>query len=104
MFSALAFTVLMLYHIYPPELKSTNLDTEWFYRRLLPRVLNRLGGWIDRADQAIRKESLVIIGDVIAMIERNHGPESAMSRTILAGSMALVVITVLLLFLVVVII
>jgi len=104
MFSALAFTFLMLYHIYPPELKSTNLDTEWFYRRLLPRVLNRLRGWIDRADQAIRKESLVIIGDVIAMIERNHGPESAMSRTILAGSMALVVITVLLLFLVVVII
>lgn len=104
MFSALAFTVLMLYRIYPPELNSTNLDSEWIYRRLLPRIMNRLGGWIHRADQAIRKECLVIIGDVIDMIERNHGPESAMSRTILAGSMALVVITVLLLFLVVVII
>lgn len=104
MFSALAFTVLMLYRIYPPELNSTNLDSEWIYRRLLPRMMNRLGGWIHRADQAIRKECLVIIGDVIAMIERNHGPESAMSRTILAGSMALIVITVLLLFLVVVII
>ena len=104
MFSALAFTFLMLYRIYPPELKSTNLDTDWVYRRLLPRMMNRLGGWIDRADQAIRKESLVIISDVIDMIERNHGPESALSRTILAGSMALAVVTVLLLFLIVVII
>lgn len=104
MFSALAFTVLMLYKIYPPELKSTNLDSEWIYRRLLPRMMNRLGSWIYRADQAIRKESLVIINDVINMIERNHGPESALSRTVLAGSMALVVITVLLLFLIVVII
>lgn len=104
MFSALAFTVLMLYKIYPPELKSTNLDSEWIYRRLIPRIFARLGGWIHRADQAIRKEALIIISDVIAMIERNHGPESVLSRPILAGSMALVVISVLLLFLIVVIV
>jgi multicomponent Na+:H+ antiporter subunit D len=34
MFSALAFSVLMWYGIYPPELRSVNLDTDWFYRRL----------------------------------------------------------------------
>lgn len=33
-FSALAFAVLMRTGIYPPELKSTNLDTDWFYRKL----------------------------------------------------------------------
>lgn len=32
--SALAFTVLMRTGIYPPELPSTNLDTDWLYRRL----------------------------------------------------------------------
>jgi multicomponent Na+:H+ antiporter subunit D len=32
--SALAFTVLMRSGIYPPELASTNLDVDWFYRRL----------------------------------------------------------------------
>ncbi len=32
-FSALAFVVLMLLKIYPPELKSTNLDVDWFYRK-----------------------------------------------------------------------
>ena len=40
MFSALAFTVLMVKGIYPPELRSVNLDTDWIYRRLLPRIVN----------------------------------------------------------------
>ncbi len=32
--SALAFAILKRTGIYPPELRSTNLDTDWFYRRL----------------------------------------------------------------------
>ncbi len=32
-FSALAFTLLMLSGIYPAEMKATNLDTDWFYRK-----------------------------------------------------------------------
>ncbi len=35
-FSALAFIWLQLKGLYPPELKSTNLDSEWFYRKLWP--------------------------------------------------------------------
>lgn len=31
-FSALAFCLLMMYKIYPPELKKINLDADWFYR------------------------------------------------------------------------
>lgn len=34
LFSALAFAVLKRTGIYPPELKATNLDTDWFYRRV----------------------------------------------------------------------
>jgi hypothetical protein len=37
-FSALAFAVLKRTGIYPLELKSTNLDSDWFYRHL-PRVI-----------------------------------------------------------------
>jgi hypothetical protein len=33
-FSAAAFTWLKISGIYPPELHSTNIDAEWFYRRL----------------------------------------------------------------------
>jgi multicomponent Na+:H+ antiporter subunit D len=39
-FSALAFTWLKLKGIYPPELRSVNLDTDWFYRRLAPSVVD----------------------------------------------------------------
>ncbi|MDU9003948.1 Na(+)/H(+) antiporter subunit D [Sedimentitalea todarodis] len=48
-FSALAFTVLMRTGIYPPELKSVNLDFDWTYRRLLPTLL----GWIAKPVRAI---------------------------------------------------
>lgn len=33
-FSAMAFVWLNLKGLYPPELRSTNLDVDWFYRRL----------------------------------------------------------------------
>ncbi|MDX1496095.1 MAG: Na(+)/H(+) antiporter subunit D [Salinisphaeraceae bacterium] len=39
LFSALAFTVLMRTGIYPPELRSTNLDFDWVYRRLGPNIV-----------------------------------------------------------------
>jgi multicomponent Na+:H+ antiporter subunit D len=34
-FSALAFVTLMLTGLYPPELRSVNLDADWIWRRLL---------------------------------------------------------------------
>lgn len=37
-FSALAFVWLNLKNLYPPELRSTNIDVEWTYRRVLPAV------------------------------------------------------------------
>ncbi len=43
LFSALAFAVLKRTGIYPPELKATNLDTDWFYRGL-PKLVWRVVG------------------------------------------------------------
>lgn len=40
-FSALAFVWLNKQGLYPPELKSINLDMEWFYRKLLPVAAQR---------------------------------------------------------------
>ena len=41
-FSALAFVWLNLAGLYPPELRSVNLDADWLYRRLLPRLARRV--------------------------------------------------------------
>ena len=40
-FSALAFAFLMLTKVYPPELRSVNLDFDWSYRRVLPWLWKR---------------------------------------------------------------
>ena len=98
-FSALAFTVLMMYRIYPPELKSTNLDTDWCYRRLIPGFLLWLGRNIGRLDHALRAEAMVVLRDTMAVIERQFGARSALSSTLQAGTMALIVLSVLLVFL-----
>ncbi len=37
-FSILAFTFLMTFKFYPPELKSTVLNTDWLYRRVAPVI------------------------------------------------------------------
>jgi len=40
-FSALAFVWLNQRGMYPPELRSTNLDVEWFYRKLVPGFIRQ---------------------------------------------------------------
>lgn len=39
LFAALSFVVLFRTGIYPPEVPSTNLDFDWFYRKPLPAVV-----------------------------------------------------------------
>src|SRR5690606_33676632 len=43
LFSALAFAWLKLAGIYPPELRSVNLDADWIYRRFGLRILRAVG-------------------------------------------------------------
>ena len=40
-FSALAFAWLKLSGLYPPEVRGVNIDAEWVYRRLVPRLIRR---------------------------------------------------------------
>ena len=55
LFAALAFVVLVKLRVYPAEIRSTNLDTDWFYRRLLPVTIGGLATAYGAADTAIRK-------------------------------------------------
>ncbi len=98
MYSALAFTVLMVTKIYPPELHSTNLDTDWVYRRFLPCVLRWAGGVIAKTDRIVRGEAMKIIGDILAAVRRHHGPGGILSDSAAAGSMVLVVVALLFVF------
>jgi multicomponent Na+:H+ antiporter subunit D len=88
-FSALAFAVLMRTGIYPPELRSVNLDFDWFYRVLLRRIERGA----ERALGAIRQ---AVTGSIAAELKRAwrraqrlHGPRGVLARTWPSGSMAL---------------
>lgn len=88
-FSALAFTWLKLAHIYPPELKSTNLDAEWLYRRLLPDFVFNVGGMISCIDQHIRSRISKIIMHLLDLLSQHHGSHGILARTWPTGSMVL---------------
>ena len=88
-FSAAAFTWLKISGIYPPELHSTNIDAEWFYRRLAPGVARRVG-WLvsstgDAAIRALRGGNKALMRSVF----RHYGPEGTLARTWPTGSMVL---------------
>ncbi|MGD9866866.1 MAG: Na(+)/H(+) antiporter subunit D [Hyphomicrobiales bacterium] len=88
MFSALAFTVLMRTGLYPPELRSVNLDFDWTYRRL-GRLLERqfqiksANAWTALVSRTYRG-----ITRFIETLYRHHGPEGVLARTWPTGSMA----------------
>ncbi len=88
-FSALAFTVLMRTGIYPPEMRSVNLDFDWTYRKLGPAligacrfIINMIwGGLIARTASQLTKG--------FTRIQNAHRAEGALARTWPTGSMVL---------------
>ncbi|MDX1578492.1 MAG: Na(+)/H(+) antiporter subunit D [Gemmatimonadota bacterium] len=101
LFAALAFGFLKLTRIYPPELRSTNLDTDWFYRRLAPRALGavaRVGVWartrfLDSWERSLSR--------TLDRVYRHHGPRGIFARTWATGSTVLWVAVILAVILIV---
>ncbi len=89
MFSALAFSVLMWTRIYPPELRSVNLDFDWVYRgpgkRLLSALTRSVGDLRAHAEGSARRG----IEGMVAGLSRTHGPSGMLARTWPTGSMVL---------------
>jgi len=64
-FSALAFVWLNLRNMYPPELPSTNLDTDWFYRKLAPNVIKRVASTVYGTYERFEKSVVISIKGII---------------------------------------
>ena len=89
-FSALAFVWLNLKGMYPPELRSTNLDFEWVYRRVMPAALQSTFSAIWRVDSAIRQAFQAGLKQTLDFIaSRYEGPSRLLSSTFPAGSMVM---------------
>jgi multicomponent Na+:H+ antiporter subunit D len=76
-FSALAFVWLNLRNMYPPELRSTNLDADWFYRKLAPTFILRIAASVNGVYQ--RQEQAAISG-VKALIRKSYDTETGQPK------------------------
>ena len=86
LFSGLAFFLML------PVLRRTltiTLDSDWFYRRLLPLGVQRLLARSQPLDTAIRHRAGGIVKGVIAALSRYHAPRGFLARTWPTGSMVL---------------
>jgi multicomponent Na+:H+ antiporter subunit D len=89
-FSALAFVWLNLKGMYPPELRSTNLDFDWIYRRAMPIAFQNMFSIIWKVDRIIRdniKEKLS--NTFVYFAGKNNRLSDLLSRNHPSGSMVM---------------
>ncbi|MDG1731944.1 MAG: Na(+)/H(+) antiporter subunit D [Thalassotalea sp.] len=99
-FSALAFVWLNLKGFYPPELRSTNLDFDWLYRRAVPSVLQPMFSAIWRLDRGLRDVFKLRLYTYLRYFSgRNDRLSLLLSQNYPSGSMAMWVAVVLAMYL-----
>lgn len=89
MFSALAFTVMMRNGIYPPELKSVNLDFDVTYRKYIPLFISNAAGLIGLMWTQMMAFSTEQFNQIVRKLYTSHGPEGRIARTWPTGAMVL---------------
>lgn len=95
MFSALAFAVLMRFGIYPPELKSVNLDTDWFYRQLAPKAVRAIWDGAMSLQGRLVRVAARALNQFLVVVFHYHGPDGLLARTWPIGGAALWVLVLL---------
>ena len=88
-FSALAFTWLKLAGIYPPELKSVNLDVDWLYRRLVPHAVHAVLSKLAPIDRQLRRRAMTAVDWGLRGLARHHDAYSGLGGTWPTGAMVL---------------
>jgi multicomponent Na+:H+ antiporter subunit D len=88
LFSALAFVFLQKTGLYPPELRSTNLDFDWTYRGALPALVRGSVSLGRVVVDAIRIPIRALVDSIYRLVYRLNGPEGVFARTWTTGSIA----------------
>jgi multicomponent Na+:H+ antiporter subunit D len=88
-FSSLAVFWMMRKGWYPPEKRSLNLDSDWTYRWLAPRVVKRAGSIVGGMDRTFRRVAMVGVNASLRRAGRLLSPTSGFSRHYATGYMVL---------------
>ena len=99
-YSAGAFTCLMLLKLYPPELRSTNLDAEWVYRKGAKGVMALLTGPLGRAAGAFQSFVLGWLPRKCAALAQDVQEEERQVSGWLTGTSLLIAMLVLVAYLI----
>ncbi|MBE1300989.1 MAG: Na(+)/H(+) antiporter subunit D [Alteromonadaceae bacterium] len=86
-FSALAFVWLTLRGIYPPELRSINIDAEWLYRRLLPNFVTVISGYGRQIENALTTRLSVSTQVLLYYIMHRKGPIGKLAQSTVTSTM-----------------
>jgi multicomponent Na+:H+ antiporter subunit D len=81
LFAILAFVVLRRLGMYPAELAAINLDSDWVYRRFLPRTISAVTGAVRSVVTPARKMLDRELKRTLSGIYRHHGPEGLLARS-----------------------
>ncbi len=89
LFALLAFGVLMRTGIHPPEIRAINLDSDWVYRRMLPKFIGSIAFAVTAFWALQTKFWMHRVDGVIARLYKSHGPEGRIAQVWPTGSMVL---------------
>ena len=96
MFSALAFAVLMVFKIYPPELRSTNIDFDWIYRKGLSSLIKSLGKSINSTESLLSSAASKSLRDLMTFVHFHLASLSKNAQTSMVGNALIWVLALLL--------
>ncbi|MEL6287908.1 MAG: Na(+)/H(+) antiporter subunit D [Pseudomonadota bacterium] len=89
LFAMFAFALLMRGGLYPEEKRGINLDSDWVYRRALPRITLAVRSAIEQVGGAIDAGAGRLLSRAAQKLYRTHGPAGVLGRQWPTGNMAL---------------
>ena len=88
-FAALAVVVLVRTGVYPPEVRATNVDAEWAYRKAGPAMCSAVGSVALSVYQFVCAVGLAVVDVAIALARHLHDPRGVFGRSAPIGISAL---------------
>jgi len=99
-FSALAFVWLNLKGLYPPELLSTNLDSDWFYRKFFPGLWQKATKCVSTLSCRLKFTGTNVTQNIIKVAEKYSHPDAPLARSWGINTMLLSLLSVMIVVLV----
>ncbi|MFK7853087.1 MAG: Na(+)/H(+) antiporter subunit D [Granulosicoccus sp.] len=92
LFALLAFVFLMRSGLHPPEIRATNIDTDWVYRKFIPKHLPAVTRNVVAINTGARQLALGVIASGCGLIERISRPGAPLARGWSVASMMFVIV------------